>query len=397
MGTLRTVGSFTAFAGLLLGGWYWLSGGQQIGQVLAQEPTRYPADHVIHITAKLEFDGKPVIIDDLIDCLAEGRGTPTQSSHLTFRLSRNEIVAEVQGGGAIVIPTSRQMCYVYGNIWGDVFEEFTVPGGWTPVIYWFDQINPREAQEGIMYLSEVALTAENGRLRIVEDFQLVIPEYPASTALVAEAEKQALERGKLISSPDARGPGLVGSMVEIPESMWRNPDPMFARTSIHQSEDTNFYPMIEYLDKLISENSDQGLLSLGWSGKIADQEVAVGIRVLTAGRRSVYEDLFEFGIPKIENERYGTLISQKSSERIAAYPITQIRFDQRFPWMCVDGVASPDFENPGMEYFYREDCTHPDFFRKVEWRNRTIIGEEYPWNGNLYFDLETHSAWVSDL
>ncbi len=365
----------------------------------AQTPGTYPADHIIRITALLEFDGKPVVVDELVTCLAEGAGTPG-NQFLSFQPNRLWVITETPDGGMISFLSTRSMCYVYGDIWGDDYPELSVPESWTPVLRWFDSRDPSEWNEGIMYVSETALTAENGRLKIIENFAITIPEHPFSNALLAKAEAQATVRNYETSMSN-NGFLLVmkaiGTMVEIPEEMWRHPDPKYLRTSFHANQDTDPQPLIDFLNGL---GEGEGIIALPYNEDAPDQDLYISLEALrmidefTAGRRAGLTNLVELGVPKQNAERFGLQISENTADRFRRRPLDLDFFDTRIPWKCDNsGTVTPDFDNPGLIYLYSERCTHPRNFEQLVWPGIGVISEWKLRYGNLFYDYNSHTLW----
>jgi hypothetical protein len=362
------------------------------------EPKRHPASHVIRVTAKLTFDGKPVEFDELIDCKTTYRGTPTSSPHMTFTLDRRQIATETPDGGAIVIRVSRSFCFVYGDTWGDVFDEFTPPEGWTPVIEWYDRRDPRQAETGIIYLSETALEAGKGRLRIIEPFRIAIPEYPASPALIAEAARQAeqhKEEQELRFSYGYRAHG-VEWMLRIPESAWRNPERAVLSFKVGRQKSApqpDFSTLAAVLD---SVEGERGVVNLGYPDDLGSKDVSKILYGLLDGQDPSLVGIYEQGIPKRKMPRHGILISEKTAKRNQKNPFFPDRFDDYVPFTCIGGVMTPMPETPGLIYWFRDDCVLPDHHKGVNFLGKPFAGEFMPPNGRLIFDLETRDLWWLD-
>lgn len=95
--------------GLLLAGYVQLT--PATGQPAPEPAGTYPADHIIRITAKLEFDGKPVVVDELVTCLAEGAGGSTSGRQfLSFQPNRIRVAVDTPDGGMIMFSTRRSFC-----------------------------------------------------------------------------------------------------------------------------------------------------------------------------------------------------------------------------------------------------------------------------------------------
>ncbi len=378
------------------------------GQSVSEPAGTYPADHIIRITALLEFDGKPVVIDELVTCLAEGAGGSTSGRQfLSFRPNRILVAVDTPDGGMIRFSVFRSLCYAYGKTWGETETERTIPDGWTPVLTWFDDRNPQEWVEGIIYISETALNAENGRLRIIEDFALTIPEHPFTESLLTEAEAQAVERDYWQGVPPTgsdvfwQSSGRLGTMIEVPESMWRNPATHYLRTSIHANRDTDPQPLIDFLDGL---GEGDRIIAIPYyldpdvgrdSGDMMTEEALRMLDSFNYGRHPAMFDYLERGVPKTDAERFGLLISENSTLRYQNIPLDLNRFDTRIPWTCEDNVATPDFDNPGLIYIFTRSqrCTHPNNFERLDWPGYGEIPEWYPDYGNVFFDQKTKTVW----
>ena len=360
----------------------------------------YPADHIIRITALLEFDGKPVVVDELITCLAEGAGGSTSGRQLlSFQPNRIAVAVETPDGGMIMFSTRRSFCYVYAKTWGDYDEELTVPVGWTPVLTWYDRRDPREMNEWLWYVSETALNAENGRLKIIENFQIAIPEHPFSDALLAKAEAQAVERNYCLGKPeDCIGLGRYPSMIVIPENMWRNPDPEILRVSPLANRGIFPQPLIDYLDSL---GEGEGILAIPFNGNITDpnqivpEEALRMAGILGKGRNPDWQTMVEQGIPKSDAERFGLLMSEAAVGRYERWPLDLNRFDEHIPWKCENGFLVPDFDNPGLLYGYRRSagCLHAEVSRGLMWPGKGIVESWVRFYGELFFDFDTKTLW----
>ena len=365
-----------------------------------EAPKRHPASHVIRVTAKLIFDGKPVEFDELIDCKATYRGKPTKTPHMAFSIDRIDIAAETPDGGMIKFGASRSFCNVFGSTWGNALTEFTPPDGWTPVLEWYDRRDPRPAETGILYLSETALEAEDGRLRIIEPFQIAIPEYPASDELIAEAERQAAARDFWLGYNPHAGElvkfsfGRMEWMLRIPESEWRNPT--LAETAFkldrYKRRDSKIepYALARHLDGLAEGN---GMVALGYPGDTFPEPAFRVLSYLRAGRRPGLGGIYERGIPRKTSERFALLLSDKTEAWLKKFPFDLDILDEYVPFTCIDGVMIPVPETPGLIYWFHDRCSHPDHFRGIDFFGKPVAGEVLPSNDKLVFDLETGDLW----
>ncbi len=369
-----------------------------------EEWKRHPASHVIRITAELTFDGAPVEIDELVDCRAYYRGALYKTPHLTFSPSRVQVANETADGGMIVFRVSRSFCWAFAKTWVGFDEETNPPPGWTPALEWYDNRDPELAQMGLLYLSETALTAANGRLRIVEPFQLSIPEHPPSEVLIAEAERQETERDLWLGR-DVTGSyrylssGLtptMDSILRIPESEWRNPE--LAKAGWHWSQQRNgrhdpepdWQALARYLDGV---TSDARYIYLGHiDGELFPDAAEVLLRLLT-GRRSDLNDIYQSGIPKPSAPRFGLLISEKRAGQWATDPFNPNYVDEQIPFTCIDGVMTADPAHPGLKYWFRERCSHHKRFIGADFFGVRLTTERAPLFASLIFDTQTRDLW----
>jgi hypothetical protein len=314
---------------------------------------------------------------------------------MTFKMDRRQIARETQDGGTIVIRVSRSFCYVYGDTWGDVFDEFTPPEGWTPVVEWYNHRDPRQAETGIIYLSETALYAENGRLRIIEPFQIAIPEHPAGETLIAEAARQAEQQAeeqatRLSYRFRARG---MDWMFRIPESEWRNPERAILSSEVGRNKrypKPDFSALARYLESI---EGDSGFVVLGYPKDLGSEDAAAVLYLQRDGRFPELVDVYERGIAKRDAPRHGVLISEKTAERQRNNPLFPDFFDEYVPFTCVEGMMTPLTETPGLIYWFRDRCSHPDHHRGVDFFGKPVTGEILPVNDKLVFDLETGDLW----
>ena len=384
-----------AVAAIVIAAAVWLYQTQSNGD---EAHKRHPASHVIRIIAKLTFDGKPVEIDDLIDCKTTYTGTPTSTPHMTFTADRFQIARETPDGGAIVFSVRRSFCFLYGDTWGSSLDEVTQPESWTPVIEWHDRHDPRQAETGIIYLSETALEAENGRLRVIEPFRIAIPEYPAGEALIAEAARQsdemADERDLWISVPFRSS--RMEWMLRIPENEWRSPERAVLSFDVgraRRSAQPNFSALAAFLDGVEGES---GVVVLGYRDDLGSKDVASVIYGLRDGRLPDLNNIYEFGIPKRNAPRHGMLISDKATERERKNPLFPGFFDEYVPFTCIDGVMTPVPETPGLIYWFRDRCSHPNHLKGIYFFGKPVAGDIMRSNDKLVFDLETGDLWWLD-
>lgn len=365
----------------------------------ADERKRHPLAHVVHITASLTFDGKPVRIDDLIDCYASYTGTPTSSPHMVFKPNRGRITHEVPGGGMISFRVSRELCYVNGDQWGSALPSYTAPPEWTPVLEWYDDRDVLKRTEGILYMSETALKNPDGRLKITEPFVVSTPEHPASDALLDEVQKQSVERdwyqGRNFSTAEqlklSRRP--MEWMVRISKEDWS--DPLRARPN-HKFKNRDGKRTQDHfaLARILEGLKTKRIVSLGYGGDLGSADV-VGILIgLRQGQRPVLSNIFEFGVPMQKSERFGLLLNSHKFDNIArTSPYFRNIFDDLIPFKCLSGIVTSSEQTPGLRYWYQERCSHPDFYEGHSIFGNQVNEETPVRHGKLLFVGATKDLW----
>ncbi|MEM9477936.1 MAG: hypothetical protein AAGA71_21860 [Pseudomonadota bacterium] len=373
----------------------------------AQQPQRHPASHVIRITAKLSFDGVPVVIDDLIDCTMPP-GVPEGASNIRFKMSRHSIPTEISGGGMIYFQASRKLCFAFGDVWGhsvaavytDPEYVFDVPNGWTPRLDWYNHRNPREATRGLIYVSETALWAENGRLRIIQPFKVEIPKHPSSPELIEEARKQISERALFPTDPSFKESlrfkhGKMPRMIRISEEEWRYPErrPGWESLVARNEHRVDHAGLVEFLDSHMDKTA---LVDLGFLSEVASDEINLAVNYILRGRRAGLESIGLLGIPQREEERFGLPLTKKGYERMKRSASNPKYMDEYISWYQDDGVVRADFDNPGLihwhsQYWHKSEVfkgfdlfgrpfTFGEIIRVEDWP-RTIFD---PLNGDLW-------------
>ncbi|MEM9062294.1 MAG: hypothetical protein AAGD13_17685 [Pseudomonadota bacterium] len=366
----------------------------------AEEPKRHPLAHVMHITASLTFDGKPVRIDDLIDCYMGYTGTPTSNPREVFKPNRHRITHEVPGGGMISFRVTRELCYVNGDQWGSGLPSYAAPAEWTPVLEWYDHRDVRKRTWGMWYMSEGALKNPDGRLKIVEPFVVSTPEHPATEDVLATAERQRVERNYFldaeISSADASGytNSPMVWMFRIPEREWRNPRaarPDYKFKKDYKSKEEPDYTALErFLDGL----SGEGMIYAGSAFSNQTEDVESLLAGLRRGRWLGLTRVFELGIPIQGADRSGLLLSPKvwKNER-KINPFFPARADDHVSMKCSGDVHTAAFETPGIRYWYREKCTLPDRLKGHSFFGQQVAGEHVFTHDKLILDKATGDLW----
>ena len=372
-------------------------GGGNVGSAVTPVVKRHPLAHVVRITATLEFDGERVQIDGLIDCYAGYTGTPTSSPRMVFKSRRSNVFSMLRGGGMIGFRVSREMCYLNGSEWGSALPEKRAPDEWTPVIEYFDHRDLRLAETGIIYLSETALTDPNGRLKIVEPFRVTIPEHPASPELIARADAEhttndlwpnaELNKNSYVSIYAYR---RLEWMLRFPEDRWRSPrdTERYRRFKVVRRRP---HAPLGALATLLDEFDGTGLVTVPFPGNVEQRDAALVLSSLAPGPFPPATDVFELGVPKPSAPRFGMLISDRlASEWRDNALFTPARFDAFIPFTCVDGVMVPVPETPGLQYWFRERCSHPDHFKGIDFFGQTLAAFDF----HLLVDRDTNDLWL---
>ena len=360
-------------------------------------PSRNSIDHIIQITAKLEFDGRIIDVDELIICTGE---TFRNSNRLHMKANRYQVAVETIDGGMITFGT-RKLCDLYESIWGDADEELTAPAGWTPILSWLDNRRSELVKEGILYVSETALNAENGRLKIIEDFALTIPQHPYSEMLFDEAETQAIERDYCLGQNEgckALHPNPV--MVELSEQDWRHPNPDLLLLPAAHVPPRDHQPLIDVLDGLEGE----GIYAIpiyqsdNPSERTISLEASKLIQLYLFNRPTLGGSNFLtfLSIPKLDAERFGLLATEAALRKYERWPYALVRYDDAVPLKCEDGYLVADFDNPGLAYIYGEGsgCMDSEANRGFVWQGHGLVENWEGRNSRLFFDFRTKALWV---
>ncbi|MEM9062293.1 MAG: hypothetical protein AAGD13_17680 [Pseudomonadota bacterium] len=365
----------------------------------AEEPKRHPLAHVIQITASLTFDGKPVRIEDMIDCYMGYTGTPTSNPREVFKPNRHRITHEVPGGGMISFRVSRELCYVNGNQWGSGLPSFSAPAEWTPVLEWYDHRDLRKRTWGMWYMSEGALKNPDGRLKIVEPFVVSTPEHPATEDLLAEVERQQVERYyyRDVKTPAEKAFNYNNSpmvwMFRMPEYEWRDPKAARPEHRFTKGPRSKEEPDYSALARILDDLPDEGMTHVGYPSDLGvDAEWLV--QGLSKGRRGGVTRVFEFGIPIRGADRFGMLLTSTAAAKTKKhYPYFPSYFDDHVPIRCVDGILATAPETPGLVYWYRDNCKHPDIFRGRSFFGENVSGERVFSHDKLIFDAKRKDLW----
>ena len=352
---------------------------------------RYPYEHVIRITATLEFDEERIDVDDLVDCRSNYEGPAAQAAKKRFISSRVSFPYKTRSGGMLVYNIQANICGAFADIWAGA-EESQIPNKWLPIIRWFDQRDAHLVRRGAFYLSETAIKNPNGRLKVVEGFRLSYPEQ--TVELVAEAAKQITERDLWQGSPPGKGNARLGLKrlpwyLKIPRQSWSQP-PSFRRAPDRPSDPEGLRELLDSIPK----GDDLIFISEMIQGNDA---LSFSINDLMAGHwGGHYFAHASAGIPQRNELLWGMRINQATWEKAQKDIEDIVFFDDWVPLDLKDGVMTLRTDTPGMAYMVKE---YGDWYRATDrpfkFLGRTIGDGAYDNRRSLYiFDTKTRDLWV---
>lgn len=369
----------------------------------AAEPKTSSTAHIVQVTAKLTFDRIPVEIDQLVSCGIRRTGTPTAGPFTILIPNRDgHFPTEIPGGGMIVMRLNDQICALQGDKWGSGFPNREAPEGWTPLLTWYDHRDLMQATEGIIYVSETALEAPNGRLKIIEPFRANVPEHPPSEALIAEMlrqeEMQSLqppgfphgERHHYLSKFNF---GLMNVALRIPESEWRNPTRAILSSERGSTKQIRPKPDFSALARRLDEIEGTGITALPRPHEMGWTDASDVLNRLRDGRYRTWEYLLNLGIPKTGLPQAGTLMPAREHEKRSRNPFYPNRFDDWVPLACRDGVATLRPEEQGLQYWYAKRCSHDTNYKGLDVFGKEITGNPFPLRARLLLDHDTGDLW----
>lgn len=355
--------------------------------------TRYPYEHVMHVTAVLEFDGERIEVDDLIDCRSEYTGPASRAVQLPFEIMRSELAYETADGGVLKIDIPPNICGAYSEVWAGLDKGHQIPSSWIPIIGWFDRRNPKNANKGVRYWSETAFKNPVGRLEIIDGFKVEVPEQ--TNEIVEEAKQQALERdmwqGASVHTTSRNlGIKTLPWYIRIPREEWARP-PKYLRAPGRPADPEG---LREMLDALPPANA---LMFIGDAINWDEHEaVMFSINDLMTGRWGSVNAIGYHGIPQRSEPRWGMFLSERSWERAQTQEHRIPFYDDWIPLDYESGKLILRTDTPGLRYHYRG---YGDWYRDT---NRTVdfLGKPFvngPYDtlkGSLVFDLESRDLWV---
>jgi len=271
---------------------------------------------------------------------------------------------------------------------------------WIPALYWFDSADMRQFREGIHYVSRTSLSAPNSRLKLVEPFEVSIPEHPPTDGSLLASSKQKLERSIWPGgAPDAkeRVATLTQSMpllLRVPKETWMDPafeDNVRLYVPKQLFDGTDFAGLREYLSALEVGGGTIGLIL----NEQASPEIAYTTWMFTKGKRRSIGTISDLGLPDRDAPGFGLLLTTEAAEEQVGNPFYPDLLDELIPLHCVDGNIEADIENPGLIYKYarNEHCWKSQDFSAFKPLGASIEWdlEEYP---REFFDADTGDLWL---
>jgi hypothetical protein len=369
---------------------------------------RFPYEHVLRVTAGLEFDGERIEVDDLIDCRSHYQGPATRAVQLPFDASRSQFPYPTADGGVLIINVMPNVCATYADIWADLPDKtIRFPAAWLPFMHWYDNRNLHEAVHGEYYWSAAALDDPDGRLKVVEGFRITYPDQ--TEALVEEAARQAVDRDIWQGGKRGFGSAIYLKRLpvyyRIPREIWSQP-PEYRGAPDRPSD---FAGLRDYLDAIpsgtgmmflgeqLSRDRDVGTNGTVWRGELRNRndifQFTIG-DLMWGTRGGTTEDAH--GIPQRDEPRWGMFLSDRYW-RSVQIDKRQVPFrDNLVPLAYSDGALVLRTYKTGLAFLFGG---YGDWYRETE-RDVEFLGKPFvngPYSlqkGWLLLDLETRDLWV---
>lgn len=353
---------------------------------------RFSYEHLFRVTAKLEFDGQEIIVDDLIDCRSDYEGPAYRAVQLPFETSRWQLPYPTADGGVLVINIMPNTCAAHADKWAGVPDVDAVfPDGWVPFMHWYDKRDPLKATFGEFYWSQAALEAVSGRLKVVENFQILYPDQ--SDEVVSLASRQAVEREVWVGErPRVSGALFLRQLpvyYRLPRELWAN-EPEYRMAPDRPSDVVGLRAFLDQLPKR------EGLIFLG--EEISSNEAwAFSVGDHLWGRKGGTTQGWH-GVPHRDQPRWAMFLSKRSFER-ALVQRWRVPFrDEWVPTELLDGTLTLRPEDTGTALL---GSGYGDWYRAGErqfnFLAKPFVNGPYTALGSLYiFDLKTRDLWVQD-
>lgn len=371
-------------------------------------PERFPYEHVLRVTAQLEFDEERIEVDDLIDCRSDYQGPATRAVQLPFDASRTQLPQPTGDGGVLIINVPSNVCAAYADIWADLPDKnIRFPDAWLPFMHSYDNRNLHEAVQGEYYWSEAALDDPDGRLKVTKGFRITYPEQ--NEAIVEEAARQAVDRD--IWQGGKRGFGSAIYLPRLPV-YYRIPREVWSQTPndrAYPDRPSDVAALRDYLDAIpsgtgmmflgeqLSRDRDVGSDGTIWHGKSPNRNEILQF--------TIYDHLTGIvaigtegpqGVPQQNEPRWGMFVSDQGWDRVQSEKFIVGFKDDLVPFDDESGalVLRPDkrglaFLFGGYGEWYRETE------RNVEFLGKPFVNGPYTLQkGSFLLDLDTRDLWV---
>lgn len=353
---------------------------------------RFPYEHVFRVTATLTFEGEEIDVDDLIDCRSDYDGPASRAVQLPFETSRWQLPYPTADGGVLIINIMPNTCAAYAEKWAGVSDSNAVfPDGWVPFMHWYNKRDPLKASFGEYYWSQAALESASGRLKVVENFQILYPDQ--SDEIVALAAQQTIERDIWIGEKPRLSRALFLRQLPVyyrlPRAVWAN-EPEYRAAPDRPSDVAG---LRNFLDQL---PQGEGLIFLG--EEISSNESwAFSVGDHLWGRKGGTTQGWH-GVPQHDQPGWAMFLSKRSFER-AQVQRQRVPFrDEWVPTELVDGVLTLRTDQTGLAFldggygeWYREGQ------RQLNFLNKPFANGPYRALTSLYiFDKATRDLWVQD-
>lgn len=358
--------------------------------------TRFKYEHLVRITAALEFDGELIEIDSLFDCRTKYEGPASRAVQLGFDLTPSPVAYETRNGGMILLRIPPTICGQDSATWAGYEKTPKFPEAWLPVIQWFDNRDLDQITKGESYWSEAALKNPNGRIKVIESFRLSIPE--TSDALLEELAAQKIEHGLWRHDPpilQVNGPQRMVAWpryIKVPREEWSQP-PAYLRAPDRPADPEGLRDFLDALPR------GEGLMYIGDSINYDTEEaITFSINDLLTGRWGNAEAIYFHGIPQREEEHWGMYLNERSWKEAQIKKERLTYFDDWIPLDFDNGKLVLRVDTPGMGYRNKtESVEFTGGTRELNFLGKPFVNGPYTRKKSLLiFDLETRDLWVGD-
>ncbi|MEL7515034.1 MAG: hypothetical protein AAGK03_10515 [Pseudomonadota bacterium] len=358
----------------------------------AETGKRSSYDHVFRVTALLEFDGQSIKVDDLIDCRTNYTGPANRAVTLPFETSRWQLPYATDGAGVLIINIMPNTCGAYAKKWSGVADVDAVfPDGWVPFMHWYNTRDPLRATFGEYFWSQTALEAPSGRLKIVENFQILYPDQSDETN--ALAARQVVERDVWTGEKPRLNSALFLPKMPV---YYRLPRVLWANEPAYQAAPDRLSDVAGLRAFLDQQPKGDGLVYLG-EDITANKAWAFSVDDHLWGRRGGSTDGWH-GVPHGDQPRWAMFLSKRGFEKVQTRRQRVAFRDAWVPTELVDGTLTLRPEKTGTALL---GSGYGDWYRagarQFKFMDKSFVNGPYSAVSSLYiFDLETRDLWVQD-